>query len=129
MTRTTNSGQAKQVRRLYEEYPYPGAEEGALAKRRWSLAPMEWLAALWEPGRESSAPRRILVAGCGTGREAFLLRRKFPKAEIVAVDFSPRSISMARDLQQRPREMRDIRFLVADLLNRNLAGIIGRDFE
>ena len=129
MTGTKDSGEAKRVRRLYEERPYPGAEESALKHKAWKFAPLEWLTALWRPGRKDPAPNRILVAGCGTGREAFSLRRKCPKAEIVAVDFSPRSISIARKLQQHLPEMRNIRFLVANLLNRHLAGTVGRDFD
>src|SRR5260221_14699576 len=104
MTRTTDSGVASKVRRLYEKRPYPGAEEDALTEAKWRLAPMEWLTALWKPGREAAAAKRILVAGCGTGREAFAMRRKWPKAEIVAVDFSLRSIAVARELQKRSRE-------------------------
>lgn len=129
MARNQDSSDAKQLRRLYEERPYPGADEGPLTHTAWTLAPMEWLTALWRPGREDSGPTRILVAGCGTGREAFSLRRECPQAEIVAVDFSPRSISIARELQRRPPEMRSIRFLVANLMNRKLAGTIGRDFD
>jgi SAM-dependent methyltransferase len=129
MTRTTDSADSGRVRRLYEERPYPGADQGARTPKAWKFAPMEWLTALWRPGRDDAAPKRILVAGCGTGREAFALRRKCPKAEIVAVDFSPRSISIAREAQRRPPEMRSIRFLVANLLDRSFAGTVGRDFD
>jgi SAM-dependent methyltransferase len=90
---------------------------------------MEWINALWKPDQKDFAPDRILVAGCGTGSEAFALRRRFPKSRIVAVDFSSRSISIAQHLQQRAPEMRNIRFLVADLAKRNLSKITGDGFD
>jgi SAM-dependent methyltransferase len=121
--------QISQIRKTYEKYPYPAADKTALTKVRWNLAPIEWINALWKPNERKLAPKRILVAGCGTGREAFMLRRRFRKARIVAVDFSPRSISIARDLQQRAREMRNIRFFAADLATRNLGKITGGDFD
>src|SRR3981081_2602296 len=105
--------QRSKIRQTYDKHPYPAADETALTKTSWKLAPMEWINILWKPGRREFAPERILVAGCGTGNEAFALRRRFPKAQMVAVDFSPRSISIAQNLQKRAPEMRDIRFLVA----------------
>jgi SAM-dependent methyltransferase len=90
---------------------------------------MEWIQALWRPNERDLTLRRILVAGSGTGREAFALQRRFPKAQIVAVDFSPRSIAIARGLQRRARAMKNIRFHVADLTNRNLGKIAGKDFD
>ena len=118
-----------QIQKTYEKHPYPATDESALTRRRWNLAPMEWINALWKPDRKDFAPKRILVAGCGTGSEAFALRRRFPKARIVAVDFSSRSVSIARRLQQRAPEMRNIRFLVADLAKRNLGRITGDGFD
>jgi SAM-dependent methyltransferase len=120
-----------QIWKTYEKhpYPYPAADETALTRRSWNLAPMEWVNALWKPDRKDFAPGRILVAGCGTGSEAFALRRRFSKAHIVAVDFSPRSISIARYSQRRAPSMRNIRFLVADLAKRNLDKITGGDFD
>jgi SAM-dependent methyltransferase len=88
---------------------------------------MEWINAVWRPTRR--APRRILVAGCGTGVEAFALRRRFRDAEIVAVDFSPRSIAAARDLQRRNPGGRRIRFLVADLTGKQFPEIAGGGFD
>jgi SAM-dependent methyltransferase len=83
--------------------------------------------AIGRPGR--AAPARVLVAGCGAGVEAFLLRRRLPAAEIVAVDFSPRSIVVARRLQGRARSARPINFLVADLTDPQLARRTGGAFD
>ena len=121
--------QLSQIQSIYEKHPYPAADDTVLTKKRWNLAPMEWIMALWRPEKKDSAPERILVAGCGTGSEAFMLARKFPQATIVAVDFSPRSISIAQSLRERAPAMRNITFHVGDLANRNLRKIIGGTFD
>jgi ubiquinone/menaquinone biosynthesis C-methylase UbiE len=58
--------------------------------------------------------RTRLIAGCGTGNEAFAFRDRFPESEIIAFDFSPRSIALARSSQRRLPRKRRIRFMVAD---------------
>ena len=120
---------AERTRKIYEQRPYPAEDGKALSGAKWRLAPMAWINAHWKPGRENTAPRRILVAGCGAGSEAFAMQRKFPRAEIVAVDFSPRSIAIARDLQRRDRKMRRIKFVVGDLAAPSLARKTGRGFD
>lgn len=40
---------------------------------------------------------RVIDAGCGTGRDAALVRARWPGAEIVAVDGSQRMLDIARD--------------------------------
>ena len=47
-------------------------------------------------------------------------RRRWPTAEIVAVDFSPRSIAVARKLQRTVVTGKPITFRVADLTDENL---------
>lgn len=118
-----------QVRRVYEEYPYPEVADRGLPDTGWRLPPLEWIDALWKPGFEGSAPKRILIAGCGTGREAFQMRRRFPEATIIAIDFSPRSIAIARRLQRRERAMRRIRFIVGDLASRSFSRTVGGAFD
>ena len=121
--------QISQTLESYEKRPYPGTDKTAQIKKAWDRVPMEWIRALWKPTQKDLAPERAFVAGCGTGSEAFAMQRRFPKAQIVAVDFSPRSISIARNLQQRTRQMRNIRFHVANLARRNLGKITGGDFD
>jgi SAM-dependent methyltransferase len=117
------------IRRSYDARPYPTADEGALTKRWWRIAPLKWINALWRPECGSLFPRRILVAGCGTGSEAFNLQRRIPHAQIVAVDFSLRSIAIARQLARRAPEMRGIRFVAGDLASPGLAAKVGGDFD
>ncbi|HYD36588.1 MAG TPA: class I SAM-dependent methyltransferase, partial [Allosphingosinicella sp.] len=40
---------------------------------------------------------RVLVAGCGTGREAAILARRFPDARITAIDVSETSLAYAAE--------------------------------
>jgi len=51
MTSAQDSRDARRVRRIYEERPYPAADDRALTDTDWKLAPMEWINALWKPGR------------------------------------------------------------------------------
>lgn len=50
-----------------------------------------------DPGRTPRLPVRaeILVAGCGTGREAAIMARRYPDARITAVDISAGSLAYA----------------------------------
>jgi ubiquinone/menaquinone biosynthesis C-methylase UbiE len=119
---------ADQVRQVYEKRPYPFGNDKALKRRTWKLRP-EWVNAVGQGQARNFAPRRVLVAGCGDGTEAFNLRRQFPQAEIVAVDFSVRSLAIARRLQRRAGEMRDIRFVAADLADPQLPARLGGGFD
>ena len=83
--------QLSQIQSIYEKHPYPAADDTVLTKKRWNLAPTEWIMALWRPEKKDSAPERILVAGCGTGS----LRASFPKQP------SSRSISVRVQSQSR----------------------------
>jgi SAM-dependent methyltransferase len=118
---------AVKVREIYEKHPYPAIGRSAAARAIWRLAPMKWINALWQPTR--AFPQRILVAGCGTGNEAFAWCRRFPRSDIVAVDFSPQSVAVARHLQRRTPRAQRIRFLVGDLAAKRFAKIVGQDFD
>jgi len=60
--------------------------------------------------------KRIMEVGCGTGNYTLLLREKFKKAKITAVDISDKMIEVASD------KLRDkgIEFMVRDAENLNL---------
>jgi len=117
---------ARAVRRIYEQRPYPNLHSSAAANPQWLLPPLPWINAVWQA---SHPLRRILVAGCGTGSEAFALQRRFPDAEIVGVDFSPRSIKTAKKLQKKNRRLRRIRFVVCDLSSSKFGKIAGDSFD
>lgn len=113
------------VRRIYERHPYPPP---ALRGSGWVLPSVEWINTFGEnvPVRE---PRRILVAGCGVGLEAFALGRRFPEAAIVAVDFSPRSIATAKKLQRKTEGGDRVTFEVADLADATPPAATGARFD
>ena len=96
------------VRRIYEKRPYPRVGGENPLRARWRLAPLDWIRAVWQPA--PGLPRRILVAGCGTGAEAFSLARRFPDTDIVGLDFSPQMLEVAR------RDRPGIEFLEGDAL-------------
>ena len=88
---------------------------------------MEWINAVAQ--RPDALPKRILVAGCGTGNEAFALCDRFPQADIVGFDFSPLAIAIARRAQRRVPRFRRIHFLVGDLTKRSCLAQAGPTFE
>jgi SAM-dependent methyltransferase len=87
----------------------------------------DWLAGVWEGRRGPealaplvaalerlpSAPARVLDLGTGTGKAARVAAGRYPDAEVLGVDLSPRMIEMANELV--PAELADrVRFEVAD---------------
>ncbi len=116
---------ATRVRRIYERHPYPPPN---LRGTSWPLPSIEWINTMAEraPAEEF---RRILVAGCGVGSEAFALAQRFPGAEVVAVDFSPRSIATAKRLQRKVERGQRVRFEVADIASPDLRSIAGDRFD
>ena len=118
---------AERIKQGYERRPYPATDLGRLIKKGGSLPSLKWMLGIGRPGQ--LMPARVLVAGCGTGVEAFIQRHRLPKAEIVAVDFSPRSIAVARKLQRTTGPGRPITFLAADLNDPDLAAQTGGNFD
>src|ERR1700745_1297516 len=102
MVRDSKLAEVKKiVRKIYQRRPYPSADRKQFSRNRhWGFFPPAWINALWKPGRERFACKKVLIAGCGTGAEAFRMRWLQPDAEILAVDFSPRSIAIGRKLQR-----------------------------
>jgi SAM-dependent methyltransferase len=119
---------SEKVREAYERLPYPFGDNRAL-KRQAPRFDCDWIRATGPGDFCGAPPKRILVAGCGDGTEAFIMRRQFPHAQIVAVDSSKRSIAIAKRLQQRVDQMINIRFVVADLASSKLAGLVGVEFD
>jgi len=115
----------RRVREIYERRPYPPPKDRL--RPTWTLPAVEWINALRET-RGAFRPKRILIAGCGVGTEAFTIAKRFEDAEVVGVDFSKRSIATANRL--RPGEFRDrVRFVVGDLTAADLAGKTGIGFD
>ena len=51
------------------------------------------------------APRRILDAGSGPAREAAALRKRYPKAQLIALDFSLALLPKKRWLRRTPQSI------------------------
>lgn len=120
------------VRAQYEENPYPRwmttgllPEPVPLPRFLHALFPHAALPAspAWDaPGWE--APE-VLVAGCGTGREAVWAASTLKNAKVLAVDLSRRSLAYATR-QSRRLGLKSIEFAQADLLE---LGTLGRRFD
>lgn len=95
---------SKRVQTQYEEFPYP----------RWKNLhkPQIHEDVLQNMG---NGKLRILVAGCGTGREALSAALRFPDAEILAVDLSLTSLAYARSRAQM-HGITNVTFRQADIL-------------
>jgi malonyl-CoA O-methyltransferase len=63
--------------------------------------------------RLAEPPRSVLDLGTGTGRAARVVAKRFPQAEVVGVDLSPKMIKQARAVLPRELSSR-VRFDVAD---------------
>jgi SAM-dependent methyltransferase len=117
---------ASEILNNYQRGPYPTVDCHSSRRAKWVLPPMEWIIAVWQPAQP--VPQRILVAGCGTGNEAFALRDRFPDSEIVGIDFSSHSIKLAKKSQRNRRSQKNIHFAVCDLTSSKFTEIGKFDF-
>jgi ubiquinone/menaquinone biosynthesis C-methylase UbiE len=117
------AGISAAVRRQYEEFPYP----------RWQPIARQKLIRDWEREECNRATEhllrgrqpRILVAGCGTGKEAAMLATIFPDSLITAVDLSRASLGYAAVMAERC-EIRNVSFHQADIMQ---LGSIDGEFD
>ncbi|HVT06625.1 MAG TPA: class I SAM-dependent methyltransferase [Polyangia bacterium] len=105
---------SRAVKAQYEESPYP----------RWVTAGVHREVPL--PVRALAVGKRILVAGCGTGREAIEAALIFPAAHVTGVDLSRRSLAYALR-QSRQRGIGNLELYQADILRIEQVGA-GWDF-
>jgi tetratricopeptide (TPR) repeat protein/SAM-dependent methyltransferase len=100
------------VQAQYEENPYP---RWLTVDRHPPTTPTAHLRALFPHIRPRIAPDgRILIAGCGTGKHAFMVARRFPDSQITAVDISRRSLAFAARMAVE-LEVHNVEFIQADL--------------
>lgn len=89
---------SRSVRRQYEENPYPRWVKTAAAGEQQTVVGYlrrEFPLALIREG-EHRDTTDILIAGCGTGRQAIEAAQRFPRARVLAVDLSLASLGYAR---------------------------------
>lgn len=108
------TGISAEVRRQYEEHPYPRWQAPPASRRADFVAHLSGL-----PGIDRAAlppaPLRLLVAGCGTGFEAIDMARIDASLSVTAVDLSRASLAFAR---RKAEELgfANIRLLHGDIL-------------
>lgn len=105
------------VQEQYEENPYPRwTEIGFNTKSSYKSALINNFSDLKSNHWQESKKLNILVAGCGTGRQAIRLASYFNDVNIIAIDLSRRSLAYAQKKAER-YDVRNIQFIQADILN------------
>lgn len=100
------------VRAMYEAHPYP----------RWTTLGTPRVTSVGEFMRERSGHRappdvlRLLVAGCGTGRQAAHTARSFPASRVLALDLSGASLGYAARMTHK-LGISTVEFMQGDLLD------------
>lgn len=105
---------SQQVRAQYEENPYP---RWLSFDRQPPIPAAAWIAADAPLDAPLSLPAepRILVAGCGSGRDPLYLAAAISDARVTAIDLSLASLAYARRMAKE-FGIRNIEFLQADIL-------------
>lgn len=111
-----NNSVSLKVKNQYEENPYPrwkdigfntaSSYQQALLKNFPHVNLSHW------QGKEKL---NVLVAGCGTGRQAIRLASYFNDLNVVAIDLSGRSLAYAQQ-QANKYKVSNIQFIQADIL-------------
>ena len=96
---------SRSVQAQYEAFPYP----------RWNVAAKDLFDVDVE-GHLKDKGVEILIAGCGTGKEAVQMAYTFPDAKITAVDLSKTSLAYAI-FKARQLALDNIQFYQADIMN------------
>lgn len=112
----------------YEKRPYPAEDERVLSDRNWKLAPLGWWNGTGRLAEGELGKLRILVAGCGTGNEAFNFARVSKEFEVVGVDFSQRSIEIA-ERWRYASALDNVSFVQADLSSQSLLEKLDGPFD
>jgi len=77
----------------------------------FTLSALSWQAKMADPGHLAAfraglercrAPQRVLDLGTGSGDVAALIAERYPRAEVVAVDYSRRMLRLARARHRQP---------------------------
>jgi 2-polyprenyl-3-methyl-5-hydroxy-6-metoxy-1,4-benzoquinol methylase len=110
------SGVSSEVRRQYEENPFPRWKQRLAGERRPAAAWLPALCPALRPGPGFAAPIDVLVAGCGTGLEAISLARQVATRRLLAIDLSRASLAYAVAMARQHGVADDIEFRQADLM-------------
>ena len=110
---------SQSVREQYETFPYP----------RWKSLSRRNVVENWRTEEFSQKleaplldrPARILIAGCGTGRDAAIHAIRFPSSSITAVDISRTSLAYA-SMKATELGLGNIAFVQGDILDLSRMG-------
>ncbi len=97
------------VQSFYAENPYP----------KWHVMNTEALNAqecLHSIGKSVNSTSKILIAGCGTGKQAIEFAKGCPELNVTAIDISHVSLSYAR-LMANKYNVTNIEFILLDILD------------
>jgi len=103
---------------------FPKKQDEKISHPRWRSVPVHTLGAgLFFPRRKEKLERtfagtkpELLVAGCGTGREAIIAALHYPKAKITTFDSCRENVAYAA-VKSREYNVRNIDFRQDDILN------------
>ncbi|MBV9556005.1 MAG: methyltransferase domain-containing protein [Pseudolabrys sp.] len=114
---TIEDGVSREVRKQYEENPYPRWAD--VAGQVEAVPINRYVRSLFPTGPFIPMPEKpsldVLAAGCGTGWQAIGLAQKFENARVLAVDLSLSSLSYAK--RKTPPALTDkIEYAQADIL-------------
>lgn len=120
-----DDGVSVSVRDMYEENPYPRWIKVAPTESRRPLDVYlrNRFPALGDVERKASLD--ILIAGCGTGRQAVEMAQRFENAKVLAIDLSLASLGYAKRKTQE-LGLDNIEYAQADILR---LGQLGRSFD
>ena len=102
---------SKIVKKQYEDFPYPLWKNNFIKDNGNKI----YTGNLKDIADDIPKPS-ILIAGCGTGREAIGMARLKEDSDILAVDLSMRSLSYA-SIKAKENNIQNIEFLNADILD------------
>jgi tetratricopeptide (TPR) repeat protein/SAM-dependent methyltransferase len=106
---------SRAVRTQYEEHPYPRWLELPRAGSTNLYRHLREIFPHFDPPEFIGDDARVLVAGCGTGREPISIALACKLDEIVAIDLSRRSLAYAIRMA-RKLGVSNVRFLHGDIL-------------
>ncbi|MBI1775730.1 MAG: methyltransferase domain-containing protein [Proteobacteria bacterium] len=108
---------SKSVRRQYEESPYP---RWITTQTLWPNTDSRATLGMLVPALEGRPPtlryESVLIAGCGTGRQLIETACLFPKARVVGIDLSLKSLGYAKR-KAIEAGIANIELMQADLLD------------
>jgi len=112
----TKNSISQRVKNQYEENPYPRWKDiGFNTASNYQQALLKNFPLLNLSHWQGKQKLNVLVAGCGTGRQAIRLASYFNDLNVVAIDLSGRSLAYAKQ-QAKKYKVENIQFIQADIL-------------